>query len=73
MVHSSNSIESLDNRERQKAINSSITPIYEFNKNVLDLAELIVTQKCIKMLTGFDFSMDSDLKGKYVSLLFLSS
>ena len=56
----------LDNREeeRQKAINSSIAPIYEFDKDVLDLADLKVTKKGIKTSTGFDYGLDSDLKGK---------
>jgi acetoacetyl-[acyl-carrier protein] synthase len=56
----------LDNREkeRQKAINSSIDPIYEFDKDVLDLADLKVTKKGIKTTTGFNYGLDSDLKGK---------
>ena len=56
----------LDNREeeRQKAINSSIAPIYEFDKDVLDLADLKVTKNGIKTSTGFDYGLDSDLKGK---------
>ena len=55
----------LDNREeeRQKAINSSIAPIYEFDKDVLDLADQSYKERH-KTSTGFDYGLDSDLKGK---------
>jgi hypothetical protein len=39
-------------------------PIYEFDKDVLDLADLKVSKKSIKTTTGFDYGLDSDLKGK---------
>ena len=51
-------------RRAPKAINSSIAPIYEFDKDVLDLADLKVTKKGIKTSTGFNYGLDSDLKGK---------
>ena len=56
----------LENREveRNKAINGSIEPIYEFDKDVLDLADLEVKKNHIKTSTGFDYKLSSDLKGK---------
>ena len=56
----------LENREveREKAINGSIEPIYEFDKDVLDLTDLEVKKNQIKTSTGFDYKLSSDLKGK---------
>ena len=56
----------LENRkvEKEKAINGSIEPIYEFDKDVLDLADLEVKKNHIKTSTGFNYKLSSDLKGK---------
>ena len=56
----------IENREveRQKAINGNIEPIYEFDKDVLDLADLEVKKNQIKTSTGFSYKLSSDLKGK---------
>ena len=50
--------------EYQKAITSNIEPIYDFDKDVLDLADLKVTKNNIKTSTGFDYELKSDLEGK---------
>ena len=50
--------------EREKAINGNIDPIYEFDKDVLDLADLEVKKNHIKTSTGFSYKLNSDLKGK---------
>ncbi|MFL2485861.1 MAG: hypothetical protein ACJ0GO_00825 [Gammaproteobacteria bacterium] len=50
--------------ERQKAINNDIEPIYEFDKDVLDLTDLKVSKNNIKTSTGFDYELKSDLEGK---------
>ena len=50
--------------EHQKAITSTIEPIYEFDKDVLDLADLNVTKNNIKTSTGFNYELKSDLEGK---------
>jgi acetoacetyl-[acyl-carrier protein] synthase len=50
--------------EHQKAINNDIEPIYEFDKDVLDLTDLKVSKNNIKTSTGFDYELKSDLEGK---------
>jgi hypothetical protein len=50
--------------QHQKAITSNIEPIYEFDKDVLDLADLNVTKNNIKTSTGFNYELKSDLEGK---------
>ena len=50
--------------EREKAISGSIEPIYEFDKDVLDLADLEVKKNHIKTSTGFNYKLSSDLEGK---------
>ena len=56
----------LENRkvEKEKAINGSIEPIYEFDKDVLDLADLEVKKNYIKTSTVFNYKLSSDLKDK---------
>ena len=43
------------------AINSDIKPIYEFDKDVLDLTDLEISKKNIKTKTGFNYALNSDL------------
>ena len=43
------------------AVNSDIEPIYEFDKDVLDLTDLEISKKSIKTKTGFDYALNSDL------------
>ena len=43
------------------AVNSDIKPIYEFDKDVLDLTDLEISKKNIKTKTGFDYALNSDL------------
>ena len=43
------------------AVNSDIEPIYEFDKDVLDLADLEISKKNIKTKTGFNYALNSDL------------
>ena len=43
------------------AINSDIEPIYEFDKDVLDLTDLEISKKNIKTKTGFNYALNSDL------------
>ena len=43
------------------AVNSDIEPIYEFDKDVLDLSDLEISKKNIKTKTGFDYALNSDL------------
>lgn len=43
------------------AINSDIEPIYEFDKDVLDLADLEISKRNIKTKTGFNYALNSDL------------
>jgi len=43
------------------AVNSDIEPIYEFDKDVLDLTDLEISKKNIKTKTGFDYALNSDL------------
>ena len=44
------------------AVNSDIEPIYEFDKDVLDLTDLEISKKSIKTKTGFNYALNSDLK-----------
>ena len=43
------------------AVNSDIEPIYEFDKDVLDLTDLEISKKNIKTKTGFNYVLNSDL------------
>ena len=43
------------------AVNSDIKPIYEFDKDVLDLTDLEISKKNIKTKTGFNYALNSDL------------
>ena len=43
------------------AVNSDIEPIYEFDKDVLDLTHLEISKKNIKTKTGFNYALNSDL------------
>ena len=45
----------------QLAVNSDIEPIYEFDKDVLDLADLEISKRNIKTKTGFNYALNSDL------------
>ena len=62
----------LEERENQhqKAITSNIEPIYDFDKDVLDLADLSVSKNNIKTSTGFNYELKSDLEGKDFSYYF---
>ena len=46
------------------AIDNTIEPIYEFDKDVLDIADLEISKDNIKTSTGFDYKLNSDLKDK---------
>ena len=46
---------------REMAINNEIKPIYEFDKDVLDLTDLSISRTNIKTSTGFDYKLESDL------------
>ena len=43
------------------AVNGEIKPIYEFDKDVLDLTDLEISKKNIKTKTGFNYALNSDL------------
>nr|ALS56217.1 putative beta-ketoacyl synthase, C-terminal domain protein [uncultured bacterium EIL27G07] len=43
------------------AVNSEIEPIYDFDKDVLDLTDLEISKKNIKTKTGFNYALNSDL------------
>ena len=43
------------------AVNSDIEPIYEFDKDVLNLADLEISKRNIKTKTGFNYALNSDL------------
>ena len=43
------------------AVNSDIEPIYEFDKDVLNLADLKISKRNIKTKTGFNYALNSDL------------
>ena len=43
------------------AVNNEIEPIYEFDKDVLDIADLKISKDNIKTSTGFDYKLNSDL------------
>ena len=45
-------------------INSDIKPIYDFDKDVLDIQDLKITKDNIKTSTGFDYEIESDLNKK---------
>ena len=53
----------LESRAQNKlaAINNEIEPIYEFDKDVLDLTDLNISRTNIKTSTGFDYELTSDL------------
>ena len=53
----------LELREKnfELAVNSDIEPIYEFDKDVLDLTDLEISKKNIKTKTGFNYALNSDL------------
>ena len=53
----------LESRAQNKlaAINNEIEPIYEFDKDVLDLTDLDISRTNIKTSTGFDYKLSSDL------------
>ena len=45
----------------EQAVKSDIEPIYEFDKDVLDLTDLEISKKNIKTKTGFNYALNSDL------------
>ena len=49
---------------KEMAINSDIKPIYDFDKDVLDIQDLKITKDNIKTSTGFDYEIESDLNKK---------
>jgi hypothetical protein len=51
-------------KNKQMAIDNTIEPIYDFDKDVLDIADLDISKDSIKTSTGFDYKLESDLKGK---------
>ena len=52
------------NKNRTMAIDNTIETIYEFDKDVLDIADLEISKDNIKTSTGFDYKLNSDLKDK---------
>ena len=58
--------ETIINRDKNRtmAIDNTIEPIYEFDKDVLDIADLEISKDNIKTSTGFDYKLNSDLKDK---------
>ena len=46
---------------KQMAINNEIEPIYDFDKDVLEIQDLKITKNNIKTSTGFDYKIESDL------------
>ena len=46
---------------KQMAINNEIEPIYDFDKDVLEIQDLKITKNNIKTSTGFDYEIESDL------------
>tara|TARA_B100000678_G_scaffold122582_1_gene102514 strand:- start:920 stop:2644 length:1725 start_codon:yes stop_codon:yes gene_type:complete len=46
---------------RSMAVNNEIEPIYEFDKDVLDITDLKISKDNIKTSTGFDYKLNSDL------------
>ena len=46
---------------RSMAVNNEIKPIYEFDKDVLDITDLKISKDNIKTSTGFDYKLNSDL------------
>ena len=53
----------LSDREKNKslAVNNDLQPIYDFDKDVLDLTDLKISKTNIKTSTGFDYELVSDL------------
>ena len=51
----------LKEKNFELAVNSDIEPIYEFDKDVLDLTDLEISKKNIKTKTGFNYALNSDL------------
>ena len=49
---------------KEIAINSDIKPIYDFDKDVLDIQDLKITKDNIKTSTGFNYEIESDLNKK---------
>ena len=49
---------------KEMAINNDIEPIYDFDKDVLDIQDLKITKDNIKTSTGFDYEIESDLNKK---------
>tara|TARA_B100002052_G_scaffold133719_1_gene122867 strand:- start:5033 stop:6760 length:1728 start_codon:yes stop_codon:yes gene_type:complete len=49
---------------KQMAVNNEIVPIYDFDKDVLDIQDLKITKNNIKTSTGFDYKIESDLDEK---------
>tara|TARA_Y100001935_G_scaffold254755_1_gene264870 strand:- start:1978 stop:2442 length:465 start_codon:yes stop_codon:yes gene_type:complete len=49
------------NANRSMAVNNEIEPIYEFDKDVLDITDLKITKDYIKTSTGFNYKLHSDL------------
>ena len=51
--------------EREKnmdlAVNNDLQPIYDFDKDVLDLTDLEISKTNIKTTTGFDYKLESDI------------
>ena len=60
----------LESRAQNKlaAINNEIEPIYEFDKDVLDLTDLDISRTNIKTSTGFDYELSSDLRDEDYSV-----
>ena len=46
---------------KQMAINNEIEPIYDFDKDVLEIQDLKITKNNIKTSTVFDYKIESDL------------
>ena len=55
--------DTLSAREKNKsqAVNNDIQPIYDFDKDVLDLTDLKISKTNIVTSTGFDYELESDL------------
>ena len=49
---------------KEMAVNNEIVPIYDFDKDVLDIQDLKITKNNIKTSTGFDYKIESDLDEK---------
>ena len=55
--------DTLSAREKNKsqAVNNDLQPIYDFDKDVLDLTDLKISKTNIVTSTGFDYEPESDL------------